>query len=293
MNQKKVNLFQYNTKTQMTKSILLLLLISITVSYSQNKETERILEEGKLLYRLEKGSWYGTDDLLERFESKKDSIGGYLSYETENNLINTIFFSRFDSDKILVRYSFDSLPKVKPIKIDTLNNVASELEKNLILIRQDAKDRASSNEDEFFTFYENTALNFIPVIKGKQRDVFVLTGPQIGGVVLIGNDYKLSYDKRNRFDKKMKIHNSILQFPYNSGDKENPTVQTFHSHIVTEYISSTDICTLLLYKDYVEWNQHIVISEKEVSIFDLEKESLFTMKTKAWEKIAEHQNEKN
>jgi len=277
----------------MNKSILLLLLISVTVSFSQNKETDRILEEGKLLFRLEKGSWYGTDDMLARFDTKKDSIGGYLSYETENNQINTIFFSRFNSDKILVRYTFDSLPRVKPIKIDTTNNVASDLEKSLIIIRQDAKDRASSNEDEFFTFYENTALNFIPVINGKQRDVFVLTGPRVSGVVLIGNDYKLSYDKKNRFDEKMKIHNSILQFPYNSEDKENPTVQTFHSHVVTEYISSTDICSLLLYKDYVEWNQHIVMSKKEVSIFDLEKESLFTMKRKAWEKIAEHQNGKN
>jgi hypothetical protein len=277
----------------MKKSILLLLLISVTVSFSQNKETDRILEEGKLLFRLEKGSWYGTDDMLARFETKKDSVGGYLSYETENNLINTIFFSRFDSDKILVRYLFDSLPQVKPIKIDTTKNVASDLEKSLILIRQDAKDRASSNEDEFFSYYENTSLNFIPVIKGKERSVFVLTGPQVGGVVLIGNDYKLSYDKNNKFDEKMKIHNSILQFAYNSGDKENKTVETFHSHIVTEYVSSTDICTLLLYKDYVEWNKHIVMSKKEVSIFDMEKETLFTMKRKAWEKIAKHQNAKN
>jgi len=276
----------------MNKSILLLLLISVTVSFSQNKETDQILEEGKLLFRLEKGSWYGTDDMLARFETKRDSVGGYLSYETEDNLINTIFFSRFDSDKILVRYSFDTLPKVKPIKIDTTNNVASDLEKSLILIRQDAKDRASSNEDEFFTYYENTALNFIPVIKGNERNVFVLTGPQVSGVVLIGNDYKLSYNKKNELDKKMKIHNSILQFAYNSGDKENKTVETFHSHIITEYISSTDICTLLLYKNYVEWNKHIVMSKKEVSIFDMEKETLFTMKKKAWEKIAKHQNEK-
>ena len=276
----------------MKKSILLLLLISVTLSFSQNKETDRILEEGKLLFRLEKGSWYGTDNMLANFNKKKDSIGGYLSYETENNQINTIFFSRYNSDKILVRYTFDSLPKVKPIKIDTTNNVASDLEKSLIIIRQDAKDRASSNEDKFFSFYENTALNFIPVIKGEERNVFVLTGPQVSGVVLIGNDYKLSYDVKNKFDKKMKIHNSILQFPYNSSDKENKTVETFHSHVLTKYISSTDICTLLLYKNYVEWNKHIVMSKKEVSIFDMEKETLFTMKRKAWKKIIEHQNGK-
>lgn len=276
----------------MQKIILTIFILSSSFLYSQNKETEKILNEGKLLFRLEKGSWYGTDNMLAKFKGKKDSVGGYLSYENSEKKINTIFFSRFDSDKILLRYEFDSLPKPEPIKIDTLNHIATELEKSLISIRQDAKDRAYANEDKFFNFFKNTSLNFIPVITKKERNVFVLTGPQVSEIVLLGNDYKLSYDKKSKFKKKEKIHNSILQFPYNSGDKENPTVSTIHSHIITEYISSTDICTLLLYKNYVEWNQHIVMSEKEVSIFDLEKESLFTMKRKAWEKIYSNEKDK-
>lgn len=274
----------------MPKIILILFLLSSSFISSQNKETEKIVNEGKLLFRLEKGSWYGTDDMLARFKTKKDSVGGYLSYETAENKINTIFFSRFDADKILIRYVFDSLPIPEPIGLDTLNHKATDLEKSLITIRQDAKDKVYSNEDKFFSFYENTSLNFIPVITDIEKNVFVLTGPQVSGIVLIGNDYKLSYNKNNEFTKKEKIHNTILQFPYTSENKDNPTVTTYHSHVLTEYISSTDICSLLLYKDYVEWNQHIVISEKEVSIFDLDKESLFTMKKNAWEKI--YNNEK-
>jgi len=277
----------------MQKTILALFLLSSSFIYSQNKETENILNEGKLLFRLEKGSWYGTDDILARFKTKKDSVGGYLSYETAENAINTIFFSRFDHDKILIRYKFDSIPKPEPIEIDTLNNKVTDLEKSLISIRQDARDKAySNNDDKFFRFYKNTSLNFIPVINDKERNVFVLTAPKVSGIVIIGNDYKLTYDKKNKFKKKEKIHNSILQFTYTSKDKDNPTVSTFHSHVITEYISSTDICTLLLYKNYVEWNQHIVMSEKEVSIFDLEKESLFTMKRKAWEKIYNSEKDK-
>ena len=49
----------------------------------------------------------------------------------------------------------------------------------------------------------------------------------------------------------------------------------------------------ILYKDFVEWKQHIVISKKEVSIFDLEKELLFTMKRKVWDKISNTKNRKN
>jgi len=276
----------------MQKIIILLLIISSSLTFSQNKESEKILNEGKLLFRLEKGSWYGTDDMLARFKSKKDSIGGYLSYENEDNKINTIFFSRFDSNKILVRYEFDSLPKTKPIKIDSTNHIASKLEKSLIKVRKDAQKRAYSNKDKFFNFYENTALNFIPVINEKDSNVFVLTGPQIPGVVLIGNDYKLEYNKKGEFVKKIKIHNSILQFPYKSDNPENKLESTFQSLVLSKFINSTDICTLLLYKDYVEWKQHYAMSKKYVSIFDLEKENLLIITKKAWNKINNHQKDK-
>ncbi|MCF1421519.1 hypothetical protein [Mangrovimonas futianensis] len=273
---------------------LLLYFIFITGVWvnAQNQNPDNILKEGKLLYRLEKGSWYGTDHMLENFPNKNDSIGGYLSYETPQNKINTIFFSRFDSNKILIRYEFDSIPKPEPSKIDSLNRNATLLEKNLILMRKDASSRVYSNKDQFFTFYENTALNFIPVISKKERAVFIITGPQVSGVVLIGNDYKLNYDNNNKFVNKKKIHNSILQFPYRSENDKSPITTTFHSHLITEFISSTDICTLLLYKDFLEWEKHYVIHKKEVSIFDLKKETLFTMKKKAWDKINNHEENK-
>lgn len=192
----------------------------------------------------------------------------------------------------MARYKFNIIPKQKPIDIDTINKIATELERNLIEIRQDAKNRAYKNSDDFFKFYDNTALNFIPLIAENKKQVFILTGPQVSGIVLLGNDYILKYDKKNKFKKKEKLHNSIIKFPYKSKNKNNPITSAIHSHIITKYITSTDICTLLLYKDYVEWNQHIVISEKEVSIFDIEKESLFTMKRKVWEKIYNSENKK-
>src|SRR5690625_1712403 len=264
----------------MKKLFFIFLLFGSSLIYSQDKKVDKILEEGKLLYRLEKGSWYGTDDMMLRFTTKKDSIGGYLSYKTEDEKINTIFFSRFDPDVVLIRYQFDSVPKPRPLSIDTLIHTPSDLEKSLIAIRQDARKRYLENEDDFFAFYEHTAPNFIPIIDKNKKEVFVLTGPQYSGMVLLGNDYKLKYNKKNKFKTKSKIHNTILQFPYKSEEEENEIETTYHSHILSDYISSTDICTLLLYRDFVEWNRHIVMSEKKVSIFNLEKETLFTMKSK-------------
>lgn len=265
--------------------LLVYLILGNLIVFSQNKETDRILNEGKLLYRLEKASWYGTDDMLERFKNKKDSIGGYLSYETDGNKINTIFFNKYNSNNILVRYQFDGLPKQKPVQIDSINKNATEIERNLIEIRQNAREIVYENIDNFFNFYENTSLNFIPIITQNKKQVFILTGPQVNGIVLLGNDYILNFDEKNKFNNKEKNHNSIIQFAFKSENVDKPIESTMHSHVLTDYITSTDICTLLLYKDYVEWKQHIVISKKQVSIFDLEKETLLTMTRKAWEKI--------
>ncbi|EDP69642.1 hypothetical protein FBALC1_05638 [Flavobacteriales bacterium ALC-1] len=275
----------------MKNILLILFLLTNCFLFAQKKETDEILEEGKLLYRLEKGSWNGTDHFLANFENKKDSIGGYLSYETENHKINTVFFNRFNEDKVLIRYQFDSLPKTAPIKLDTINTKVKTIENSLRTMLNDARTQAQKNTDEFFSFYNNTSLNFIPLINKKERKVLVLTGPKISGVVLIGNDYQLNYNKKNELKDKFKIHNTILQFPYKSKDKENPTVSTVHSHINSEFISSTDICTLLLYKDYVEWNQHIVVSDTYVSLFDLKKETLVSLTKEAWEKINNHKND--
>lgn len=277
----------------MKKLLTLLAITFTTLTYAQNKTTNQILEEGKLLFRLEKASWYGTDDMLARFPEKRDSIGGYLSYENLDGRVNNIFYSRFDPNYILVRYEFDIVPLEKPIKIDSINHQATEIEKNLITIRIDATKRLYANEDKTFKFYENTSNNIIPLILNNQKVVFILTASTSSDYILIGNDYKLTYNDKNEFVKTEKIHESLLNFAYKFEDPEIKTTSTMHSHVLSDYISSTDICTLLLYKDFLDWNQHIVVSKNWVSIFNMENQTLFTVKTKAWKKMAEDQEKRN
>jgi len=267
----------------MKQQILLILVLGLSsLVYSQ--DPDEILAEGKLLYRLEKASWYATDDFMARFPEKMAFIRGYLSYEGEDHHIYTIFLGGEGGDSVMLRYRFDSIPEF-PLYIDTATTEAKSCEEDLIAIRQDAAERITINEDNFFTFYKNTSFNLIPLITEKERKVFILTGPQLANMVIIGNDSGLDYDKHKRFKGKMQLHKSLLQYPYRSDDPEDKLKTTMHSHIVTEYITSTDICTLLLYRDFVEWKQHYVISKDYVSIFDMEKETLVTMTKKAWDRM--------
>ena len=276
------------------KSIIIYILFSFPfINGLSLDDSDSILEEGKLLYKLEKASWYGTDDFIKRFPHKMTSIGGYLSYRNDDDYIINLFYSNEDPNEIIVRYYFDKYPQSSPINIDTLNTEATKMESDLISLRTKAAKRVSSNENEFYSFYQNTSLNFIPLIINDQRRVFILTGPRVGNVVLLGNDYLLTFDDNNQLVEEKKLHNTILQFPYTSGDPENKITFTNHSHVVTDKITSTDICTLLLYRELVEWNQHIVISEKYVSIFNMAEKSLLIMTREAWERINEHQQNRD
>jgi len=258
------------------------------ISFAQNKKADEILAKGKKLFRLEKASWYSTDMFLGDYPEKRDSIGGYISYEKDKK-VYSVYYSKYDKNIILARYVFDSIPSDKH-RLE-LNRKATPLESDLIVLREDAVKRAYTNADGFFSFFENTSYNFIPVIEANKKQVYILTGPQVYGEVIIGNDYLLTYNKKNKFKKKEKLHNSLLKFPYKFEEEGKKMEMTMHSHVVTELITETDICTLLLYKDFVEWDEHLVMSKKYVSIFDLKQETLQVIKTKVWKKIANAEQE--
>ncbi len=268
----------------MNKLILSFALLFCLLTIQGQPKGDNILQEGQLLFRSEKASWYGTDEFLSKFPNLRDSIGGYLSYEGNNHHIYNIFFTRDNPYRILARLEFDSIPLTKPISIDLDNKEPDLKERDLITLRQDAINKISSNSDNFFTIYKNTSFNLIPVISSKERNVYVITGPQNSGVVILGNDYLLKYDSKNNFLSKQKIHKTMIQFPTKSDTTKIES--TYHSHVISDLIDPTDICTLLLYKDFVEWKQHYCVSKKYVSIFDLEKQNLTILTMKVWKKIA-------
>ncbi|QEC53561.1 hypothetical protein EDD80_103333 [Anseongella ginsenosidimutans] len=264
--------------------VLAFFTICSTIELSAQKpDPEALLREGKKLYRLEKAAWYATDHFLMNFQDKRDSVGGYLSYQGVDGLIYSIFFNR-DLNKILVRYQFGKDPAPIPEMVNTEMGLPIGDEGDLIVIRQKAVDMLTSNKDSFFTFYENTSFNPIPLIEGDQRKVYVLTASKKQGSIFIGNDYLLEYNANNELKSKRKLHNSLIEIPFQTSD-EQEALGTMHTHILSNHMEPTDICTLLLYKDYVNWSQHYTIHKDYISILDLKKENLVIIAKKAFDKI--------
>jgi hypothetical protein len=137
------------------------------------------------------------------------------------------------------------------------------------------------------TCYKNTNLNLIPIIHKGQRKVYVLTGPTEAGVVIFGNDYLLTFNKKNQLTSKKALHRNIISVDY----AEEPVpgaeaVATMHTHAreTGDFITATDICTLMLYSKFANWKQHMVVSEKYVSIWNCETNKLITISKALFEK---------
>jgi hypothetical protein len=265
------------------KFLIFTLLLS-SIFYSQNKKIERqakdVVEEGKILYRLEMASWYGSDVFMEKFPNKTKNIGGYISY-IDKNIAKCVFFSKDATPKTLGIISFDSTYNVKKVIIDETERDLSAIENDLYQIRAKTLERINSGTDTIFKFYKKSNYNIIPLIKNNQKKVFILTGTTENGKAIIGNDYLLTFDKKNNILSTERLHNSLLYFETN-----NDSVGGAHNHLngKSELITSTDICTLMLYSRFSNWENHYVISKDYVSIWDCKKNELKVMKYEDWAK---------
>ncbi|QDA61311.1 hypothetical protein [Hymenobacter jejuensis] len=270
--------------------IALTFLIYTQVFGQGNKGIINIKKEGKYLYRSEMASWLGSDIFTEKFKEQQENIGGYFSYP-DNERTNCVFFSKDTVPKVIATISFDSTYNISKAIVDSKERVFLDSENDLYTIRRKALEIIRT--DTLFKVYQNTRLNLIPIIQGDERKVYVLTGPQVSNVVIFGNDYKIDFNKFNEPTNRARIHNSIIPIEYKQDEQKGAV--SMHSHLpeTGEYITSTDICTLMLYEKFVKWKQHIVISKTYVSIWSCDDDQLLTLTKKAWEKIYINQKKRN
>ncbi len=273
---------------------MLLTLVSLGV-FAQENPTEKaqpIVAEGKLLYQSEMASWYGTDLFLEKYKNT-ENIGGYFSY-VDKDLSKCIFFSNSESPKVIGTITFDQTYILQAAKIDLSERSFSAYEKDIYTIRKSALEEI--NEDSLFKTYNNTNLNIIPLISENENKVYVLTGPQENGVVILGNDYLLTYDKNNRLTSKKQLHKNIIPIYFGEEAENGKQIEgSMHSQLpeTGEFITATDICTLMLYQKFAKWKTHNVVSKKYLNIWNCETNQLTVITMEAFDKIKEDQEKRN
>ncbi len=278
----------------MNKTLTIILAFFTLGVLGQKNPTELaqpIVTEGKLLYKSEMASWYGTDLFLENFKDR-GKIGGYFSY-SENGIAKCVFFSKSSEPKVIGTISFDSTYDTRIAEIDLIERDFSNNEHDLYEIRKLALTEIQT--DTLFKTYNNTELNLIPLINGNEKKVYVLTGPQQTGVVIFGNDYLLTFDSGNRLLLKKQLHKNIIPIYYGEKVADGEQVEaTIHSHLpeTGDFITATDICTLMLYEKASKWKRHNVVSEKYLNVWDCEKDELNVISMDVIKKINKDQEKR-
>lgn len=246
-----------------------------------NTNIDEITDIGKALYRSEMTSWLGTDAFMANFKSLRAKTGGYFSYE-KDSMLHCIFYSKDSISKVLCVISFDRNFSSNVSQLDQIERPFTTEEQDYYELRKAAQKALLT--DTIFKFYENTNPNIVPLIRNGVKSVYVLTGPKSDNVVIIGNDYLLSFNQHNELQGIKKLHKNIIPISYTNSDSASVTM---HSHLpeTGDYITPTDICTLMLYEKAAKWEQHIVMSKNHVTIWDCKNNRAAALTREAWEKI--------
>ena len=259
--------------------LLVTALFSNTETYNQeylDKQAKLITEQGVFLYKLEKGAWHGTDLFFEKFGEKKSLLGGYVTYPDKKNT-KIVFYSNEKSPKVIATILFDESFDLKKAKLDSKGRNLTEYENNLRLLREKTVFETRTNST--FEFYKNIGFNIIPVIQNEKKEVYILSGPKTNNIIIFGNDYLLTFDNDNNVKNVKKLHKNIIFQEFKKINDSMNFISAVHTHLTEsgDFMTATDICTIMLYGEKFGLENSIVYSEKYVSIWDIKTKKLSIM----------------
>jgi hypothetical protein len=252
--------------------------------------TEAILAEGLHLYQSERSSWVATD-LMVATTIDRTQIGGYLSY-LDGDSVRTIFWPKGTAGTagtpLLASYSFLR----QDVRLETGNyrpaGAFTAHEAQLFAIRQAIKNELSANKNTY-PVPAHSSLNIVLLEAKNEVRAYLIVGPTEGGVVPIGNDFMLTFSPDGKLKSTERLHNSYL--PLRRDAVKEDVKAMIHSHLTAHpYITPTDICSTLLYRSKAPGQQHIVVGEEYVSLFDIDKQALVILTRKAFEKMTNFKN---
>jgi hypothetical protein len=280
-------------------AILLFPSFSLLIAQTENIPDEitiadEITAEGKMLYTLEKASWTGTDVFQSQHLKKNYVVGGYFSYIKQENVF-CIFFTEEPLPHVIASIAFDRNLPSQVTSIDTFQRDFFPIEQDLYTLRMRTLQRI--NSDTSITRYRDTNFNLVPIIKDTTRKVYILSGSTVDSVAF-GGDYLCSFDQTNTLLDVKKLHASLLFFPFKEDsalEKSAIRITSYHTHgtVAGDFITATDICTIMLYAPYTNWGDaYYVISERFVSIWNCKNERLVIITREVWDKISDDQKKR-
>jgi hypothetical protein len=249
--------------------------------------SQQILHEGMALYHLEQAASVSTDMLrAARFPTQQ--ITAYFSYAAADSMRTLFVGGPPAKPQVLAEFRFAS-HAIRPTA-SRRGGRRALLPREQILLSIRQQSMADLQQIPGLALSPKAAFNAVLLPKGEQTWVYVLTGTNEPGVVLLGNDYLLRYDAAGRLLGRKKLHPGLIPIgpPPASVGAVRGTLHV-HDSRATPFITPTDICTLLLGRARLPGVNHIVMGPKYVSVFSLADARLAILTRKAFEQLPQPQ----
>lgn len=253
-------------------------------AYAQPRVIDSITLESERLYQLENACWRGTEVFFTSNKQQRTQAAGCFSYHNSATQVSCVFYSTDTAAPVLSTIHFDTSFRPSSIRIDKEKRRFTPLEARILRIKMMAMDEI--DHDSIFQLYENTSFSIIPVIDSFSAAVYVITAPEVKGVVLFGNDYLLRFNNNDSLLQKRALHRDMIAVDF-APDAAGELTETYHTHnpAAGKYITATDICTLRLYGRYTHWKQHVVLSPLFASVWDVEQNVLSVFTAEQWNRM--------
>lgn len=276
------------------------------------KEKNRILGEGMALYTLILANWM-SNDLYYENEFNTNIVKGYLSYR-DKDTIKTIFWRELDTasaeykakmfrnvgdtgvlatkkappledTRFIIKqiaYRNMSVKKSNAVIADMEERTPNPTEK-LLMDYREMVYKEVAKDTSFFKRYAGTVLRAVPLDAGKEMRIYLYSTVKQDGIVPIGGDYLMVYDKKTKeLLEKTDLHKDCIFISGKyKGKASDASKATIHEHKsgAAELITPTDIAALLLYKNQLEWDEHHVIAGEYTCVFTMVDRKLTIMTT--------------
>lgn len=244
--------------------ILICSLFFINLNHAQNnfKQIEdSILAESVLIYQLEGSARLAKKELMTKFSKKylRKEVDDRISYKKGDSIICVYYSNKNDEVQIKNTFIFKANLDLDAISTDNSVRNPSEQELQLISIHNHVYELVKRNP---MVYTKPQASELRPIIF-KNGDAFrvYLIVFRNKAEVPFGNDYLVNMDSTGSIINWKRIHKSFLTAPY-----IHHTGYTIKDHIHTHlqqspFISTTDICLVLLAKPYIKWESITTISD--------------------------------
>jgi len=260
-----------------TRATLFFFVVVFLFSSSSNGQDLRaiadsILEEGRMLYHIELADRNSELELNQKYS--KEEVKHRLSY-TDGRSIYTLFFTE-KGKHVRFEFTYPGLTKPSEYEIAGTKRKPSKLEKRLFkcLVKT---ENAIATDTTFIKPFPNFSHRKIFVVQHGKITGYVFPNSILKHVVPFGNDFQFHFSRKGKLKSIDKQHTKFLLVESNPQLEDDEQVVSGahgHSNNYSPFMTATDVCTLLLYKQYLAWNQHVVVHDRYVSFFDLTRESL-------------------